>query len=118
MSLLEHNRALNVMLLERCEPGMHLTALAEEQQDFVIAGLLQRIWRKPTAPHTFRLLSKMVISWSSQAREKLEEFGDRGVAEEGLNVFEELLHSSPAEVLLAGDLQRLARSILKPHITC
>ncbi len=36
---------LGAMLLERCEPGTVLRALAECEQDAVISGLLRRLWR-------------------------------------------------------------------------
>src|SRR5215470_5617036 len=42
---------LNAMLLERCEPGTALRALPECEQDVVIARLLNRLWRSPSAQH-------------------------------------------------------------------
>src|SRR5579859_5211116 len=45
--LLESDDELGAMLLERCLPGSSLRALAEEDQDVVISGLLRRLWRQP-----------------------------------------------------------------------
>src|SRR5215472_12485918 len=55
--LLEADDDLGAMLLERCAPGTALGELKEEEQDKVIAGLLRRLWRKPTSPQLFRPLS-------------------------------------------------------------
>lgn len=57
--VLEADDGLNAMVLERCDPGMRLRSLLEEEQDVVIAGLLRRLWRVPPAPHPFRPLSVM-----------------------------------------------------------
>jgi streptomycin 6-kinase len=56
----EADRDVNAMLLERCEPGTSLRELPEDEQDPVIAGLLHRLWRKPSASHPFRPLSAMI----------------------------------------------------------
>jgi hypothetical protein len=53
--LLESDADLNAMLLEQCEPGTALRELPELEQDVVIAKLLLRLWRRPAAPHPFRL---------------------------------------------------------------
>ena len=46
------SRTTTALLLERCAPGASLAAEPEEEQDVVIAGLLRRLWRRPSA--TFR----------------------------------------------------------------
>src|SRR6266446_2737950 len=55
--LIEADENLGAMLLERCEPGTTLRALPETEQDIVISGLLRRLWRVPSARHSFRPLS-------------------------------------------------------------
>jgi streptomycin 6-kinase len=57
VQLLQADEDLGAMLLERCEPGTVLRTLPKSDQDLVIARLLRRLWRRPTAPHPFRPLS-------------------------------------------------------------
>ena len=45
--VLEADEELNASLLEHCEPGTHLRTVPEPEQDFVIAMLLRRLWRRP-----------------------------------------------------------------------
>lgn len=52
--VLEADEDLNAMLLELCVPGTALRQLPESEQDVIIAGLLRRLWRIPSAPHPFR----------------------------------------------------------------
>jgi streptomycin 6-kinase len=102
--LLEADEDLNAMLLERCEPGTVLRVLPEPEQDVVIAGLLRRLWRSPSAPHPFRPLSVMTGYWSEETLADAERWPDKGLVHEGLRLFEELPRSAPTEVLLATDL--------------
>src|SRR5262245_35460849 len=39
------------LLIERCLPGTTLSACPAAEQDTVIAGLLQRLWREPSTGH-------------------------------------------------------------------
>lgn len=48
------------MLIERCQPGTPLRDLPEPRQDVVIARLLRRLWRSPSAPHPFRRFSALM----------------------------------------------------------
>ena len=64
--LLDADSRLNALLLERCEPGSSLRDLPEVEQDVVLAELLHRLWRMPTAPHRFRPLSEMIASWTDE----------------------------------------------------
>ncbi len=102
--LLDADRELGAMLLERCEPGTMLRALPEREQDPVIAGLLRRLWRPPVAPHGFRPLSVMTAYWSDGTRAQAEDWPDAGLVREGLRLFAELSQPAPADVLLATDL--------------
>jgi streptomycin 6-kinase len=102
--LLEADDRLNAMLLERCEPGTPLRALPEPEQDLVIARLLKRLWRQPPVSHPFRHLSIMLAYWSGETQNMAEQLSDPGLVREGLNLFKDLAHSAPAEVLLATDL--------------
>jgi len=102
--LLRADDDLGAMLLERCKPGTTLRSLAENEQDAVISGLLQRLWRTPLAPHPFRSLSCLMEHWTNETLAQAEHWPDPGLAREGLRLFEELPRSAPQDVLLATDL--------------
>ena len=102
--LLEADDELGAMLLERCEPGTVLRALSESEQDLVIAKLLRRLWRSPSAPHHFRPLSAMTEYWSNQTLADIERWPDPGLVREGLRLLKELPLTASGEVLLATDL--------------
>ena len=102
--LLEADEDLGAMLLERCEPGTALRTRPEPEQDLVISGLLRRLWRPPSPPHSFRPLSAMLAFWRDETLAHIDRWPDRGLVGEGLRLFEELSRSAPAEVLLATDL--------------
>ncbi len=102
--LLEADDELGAMLLERCEPGTVLRARPESEQDAVIAGLLRRLWRSPSAPHSFRPLSALTAQWSDETLADIERWPDAGLVREGLRLFRELPRTAPREVLLATDL--------------
>src|SRR4029077_9350188 len=87
-----------------CEPGTVLRTRPEEEQDQVIAGLLRRLWRKPPAPHAFRLLSEMTARWSEETMEYRARWPDGGMVRAGLELFAALPKSAPDQVLLATDL--------------
>lgn len=95
--------SLGAMLLERCRPGSALRTLPEPEQDVVIAGLLRRLWRTPSAPHAFRPLSVMTEYWSAETLSQIKRWPDTGLVREGLRLFKELPHSASIEVLLATD---------------
>lgn len=103
--LLASDERLNAMLLERCEPGFTLRSLPEEDQDVVIAGLLRRLWRTPSAPHPFRPLSVMIEYWVEETRANDERWPDAGLVRDGLRTFEDLSGSDAThDVLLHTDL--------------
>ena len=116
--LLKSDVALNAMLLERCEPGTPLRTLPEPDQDIVIAGLLRRVWRLPAAPHPFRPLSAMLTHWAGEARGASERWPDPGLVRAGLQLFEELPSTAPAQTLLATDLHagNVLRAARKPWL--
>jgi streptomycin 6-kinase len=102
--LLEADEESGAMLLERCTPGTALRGVPEPEQDWVIAGLLRRLWRSPSTPYRFRPLSAMTEYWSNETLADAERWPDAGLVREGLRLFKELPHTAPAEVLLATDL--------------
>lgn len=102
--LLNADDDLGAMLLERCKPGTVLRELPEPEQDLVIAGLLRRLWRLPSAPHPFRRLSVLLEYWSNEALGNISRSPDAGLVRDGLRLFEELPRTATMEVLLATDL--------------
>jgi streptomycin 6-kinase len=102
--VLDADEALGAMLLESCQPGSALRTLPESEQDLVIAGLLQRLWRAPPSPHPFRLLSDLTAFWAKHTLSDAEHWPDVGLVRAGLELFRELPQSAPQRVLLATDL--------------
>ena len=85
-------------------PRAALRDLPEPDQDQVIAGLLRRLWRPPSAPHAFRPLSVMLAHWATETNASAPSWRDAGLVHEGLRLFDELAESSSDAVLLATDL--------------
>jgi streptomycin 6-kinase len=104
--LLEFDDELGAMLLERCLPGSPLRALAEDDQDVVISGLLRRLWRQPLKPHPFRPLSTLTRYWANETRSQIEQQPDidLGLVRAGLHLLEELPGNATRTALLATDL--------------
>jgi len=102
--LLEADVDLNAMLLEPCQPGTALRELPESEQDVILAGLLPRLWTRPSAPHPFRPLSALTAHWAAETMAAAHEWSDAGLVQEGLRLFEELSRPSAGDVLLATDL--------------
>jgi streptomycin 6-kinase len=101
--LLEVDRHLGAMLLERCEPGDTLRTRPEPEQDVIIARLLRRMWREPSPAYPFRPLSTLMKHWSEETAAQSESWSDPGLVSEGLRLFEELPKHA-ANVVLATDL--------------
>jgi streptomycin 6-kinase len=102
--LLDADESLGALLLERCEPGTSLRELPEPEQDRVIAGLLQRLWRSPSSPHRFRPLAALLSHWAEETLAQPGKRSDEGMVQEGLRLFRELPRSASSEMLLATDL--------------
>jgi streptomycin 6-kinase len=91
------------LLIERCRPGTTLEAIAEPEQDVVVAGLLRRLWRKPAADHPFRPLSWMCDAWADQFERKTSPL-DPGISAAGDRFFRDLARTAEGSVLLCTDL--------------
>ena len=102
--LIDADRDLNAMLFERCEPGTSLRERPEPEQDAVIAGLLRRLWRRPSPLHPFRPLSTMISAWVDETRAAEAAWPDAGLVRAGIQAFQELSAPAPDDVLLATDL--------------
>jgi streptomycin 6-kinase len=103
--LIEADKRLGAMLVERCVPGTHLRVLCSEpKQDVVVAGLLRRLWRRPAGPHRFRPLSMMTARWAEETVAQSRHWPDAGLVQEGLDLLQQLSHAAAEDVLLATDL--------------
>jgi streptomycin 6-kinase len=103
----EEGEATMALLLERCVPGTSLGLRPEPEQDIVIAGLLRRLWREPTAGHRFRPLEVMCDAWADEFEEKAA-LGrvslDPGLARQAMALLQELPRSPVPSALLVTDL--------------
>lgn len=100
----------SVLLLERCQPGAPLSAVADHEQDVVVAGLLVRLWVAAPAGHAFPTLASMCDRWADESERRWAAEDrpdlDAGLVRAGLD----LLRTLPSEgaaggaVLLATDL--------------
>jgi streptomycin 6-kinase len=95
------------LLIERCLPGTTLTAVADTEQDVVVAELLQRLWCDPQPGHPFRTLQFMCDVWADGYERKAAAGSaelDPGLARAGIELFRTLPSSAERNVLLATDL--------------
>jgi streptomycin 6-kinase len=95
------------LLLERCRPGTTLAAVAEADQDTVVAGLLLQLWREPPAGHPFRPLRQMCDAWADGAEEALARTPlglDTGLVREAVTLFRTLPGTTDRSVVLCTDL--------------
>ena len=104
VQLLESDDAFGAMVLERCVPGTPLRDRTSDVQDRVIAGLLQRMWRRRPSTGVFRPLSEMISAWSSESRARSEQWPDSGLVEYGLQVMHDLAQPTSQDVLLGTDI--------------
>lgn len=95
------------LLVERCRPGKTLAALAEPEQDLVIADLLRRLWIEPPTGHRLRPLTAMCALWADEYEERIGRANvglDPGLSREGMALLRELPGNPEREVLLCTDL--------------
>ena len=107
VALLDANEEANAMLLEACIPGTSLRALAESEQDVVLATLLRRLWREPPAHAeglAFRPMASMLAHWASETRAQEDAWPDPGLVRAGLALFDELTTTTEHRVVLFTDL--------------
>ncbi len=98
----------SALLMELCSPGAPLKhAVAEPEQDLVVAGLLNRLWREPEAVHPFRSLQSMCEDWAAEFGAKLAarpDAVDPGLARAGMELFRFLPATADRSVVLVTDL--------------
>ena len=103
--LLAHDAEAAALLLERCEPGHHLSAAGPETGLAVMIGLLPRLW--VPASGTFRPLQEEVASWVDALPATYEEAGgpfERSLLEDAVETLLDLAASQGEQVLIHQDL--------------
>jgi streptomycin 6-kinase len=105
--LLELDRDRGVMLLERLDPGVPLTAVRDDEEaTSIAANVLRRLWRPVPQDHPFPLVS----DWARGLDRLRRSFGGgtgpmpAALVEEAEGLFAELLASQGEPVMLHGDL--------------
>lgn len=94
-----------VLLLERCRPGIPLTgSRPEAAQDEVVAGLLRRLWIEPPAGSGFRPLTELCDYWADGVEFADTPVADPGVLRAGLALWRELPRTATEQRLLCTDL--------------
>jgi streptomycin 6-kinase len=102
--LLARDDERNALLLERCEPGTHLTAEGQDAAIDVLIELLPRLWKPAEG---FRPLAEEAEWWLAYLPRRCAEAGsrfDRGLFDAGVDVLSELRATQGEQVLLHQDL--------------
>jgi streptomycin 6-kinase len=98
--LLARDETGYVLLLERCEPGTHLSTLDPDAALDVLIELLPRLWKPAAQP--FHTLLEEAAWWASYLPE--EWHGDRALLDAALAAIEMLAPTQGEQVLLHQDL--------------
>jgi streptomycin 6-kinase len=65
--LLAHDPERRALLVERCEPGLELWQVEDEEQaNRIAAGVLRKLWKPPPPNHPFRLLEDEAQGWAEE----------------------------------------------------
>ncbi|MCX4470250.1 aminoglycoside phosphotransferase family protein [Micromonospora sp. NBC_01655] len=103
--LLAHAPARRALLVERCDPGTPLHAVAADEALDVIAGLLPRLWRPAGSP--FTPLAEEAAGWRERMPVKWERLGrpfERRLLDTALGRLAELTRTQGEQVLVNQDL--------------
>ncbi len=95
----------NVLLLERCEPGVSLsTQLLEPERDAVIANLLLALWVAPPTGSRFPQLVQMCDRWAAELESAEDPEIDTGLVHVAAELMRALPRDPTDQVLLFTDL--------------
>jgi len=103
--LLEHDQALNAMLLERCEPGVNLSKSNEQDKLGVVISLLPKIWIDTHGP--FKSLELEARHWQAHLYKNWANAGkpvSQTVVEQVNKYIDELLATPTRHVLVHQDM--------------
>lgn len=105
VQLFDYDDEHHALLLERCEPGEHLSTVSAEEALEVLARLLPRLWVAAGAP--FTSLSDEAAAWSESLPAQWEGSGrpfEIALLDDTLDALELLRRSQGEQVLLHQDL--------------
>ena len=103
--LLDHDQGRHALLLERCEPGVHLSSLDPDDAIDVMIGLLPRSWIPVRGP--FRHLAEESAWLAGELQRDWDGTGrsvDGRLVEAALEAFERLSGTQGDQVLVNQDL--------------
>lgn len=103
--LLDHAPEHHALLLERCEPGDHLSTIHADEALEVFAQLLPRLWLNAGQP--FRTLYDEATDWLKDLPENWERTGrpfEAALLEAAIAALEQLRSTQDQQVLLHQDL--------------
>jgi len=106
--LLAHEPVRRALLVERCEPGIQLWQVADEEEaNRAAAAVLRRLWRPAPEGHGFRLLADEAARWVEELPARWERLGrpfERPLLEEAVGFLREAGPSQGEAVVLHQDL--------------
>jgi streptomycin 6-kinase len=105
--LLDYDRELRAMLLERCIPGTPLGQEYDDEALAIAAGVLRRLWRAPSADVDWRRLDVEAERWLVELPERWERHGrpfERRLLDAGLDALRTLAPTQEDVVLCHQDL--------------
>lgn len=105
VQLLAHDPAHYALLIERCDPGNHLSSIHSDQALEVLTELLPRLWIPADKP--FRSLREESSGWIKQLPESWERAGrsfEKDLLDVALEALETLSPSQGEQVLAHQDL--------------
>jgi streptomycin 6-kinase len=103
--LLDHDPERNALLIERCEPGTHLSEVTARRAEDAFIGLLPRLWRPAGEP--FRTLAEEASEWRANLPSTWERVGrpfERRLVDAAADVLADLAGSQGEEVVVHQDL--------------
>ena len=112
VQLFDYDADHKALLLERCEPGEHLSMVAAEQALDVLSSLLPRLWINAGEP--FRSLSDEAAAWIQSMPAEWEDGGkafELALLDGALDALERLRATQGESVLLHQDLH--AENVLR-----
>jgi streptomycin 6-kinase len=105
--LLAYDEPSRALLLERCQPGIPLWAVEDDEKATVIAAeVLRRLWRQPPADHPFRALAEESERWARELPAQWEALGEpfeRRLVDEAVAACTELGRDEGNRVVLHQD---------------
>jgi streptomycin 6-kinase len=103
--LLAHDPALHALLMERCEPGDHLSRVSADEALDVFLDLLPRLWIQADTP--FSSLYDESLGWAEQLPAAWERAGrpyEKELLDAALHALDRLPGSQGGQILLHQDL--------------